>query len=263
MDPLLSRHQGRELIVPAIANIVSGVTGRFIGLFCGAADVFFHVEPRKGVLVDSRKPLIAFYEAVQREPDAVYDELQLLIKRAFSERTFNQILSKWNGKDFGVLFAAKLLYLNRSCAPGTFAVDQGQRFSATWGGLESLPGLPSLDDMRRASAALKRMRLYTKDYAYVLRAARKGDVVYVDAPTWGVAISYGGAMFTESDQIRLARLLRKASERGVSIVVSSTDCDAVQLMYGGWADTETFNNGQLLVSAMGSSVDRRQMSLFG
>lgn len=263
MDPLLNRSGGRTLIVPAIAKIAAEASGRFIGLFCGAADVFFVTEPRKGVLVDARKPLIAFYEAVQREPDAVYDELQRLMGLSFSERTFNQIRSKWNGKDFGVLFAAKLLYLNRSCATGTFSVDQGQRFSALWGGMPSPPPLPSLEDVRQASAALKRMRLYTKDYALVLRAARKGDVVYVDAPDWGVGISYGGAMFTETDHIRMSRLLRKASERGVSVLVSNTDCDAVQLLYGGWADTEAFDDGRLLISAIGSAMDRRQMSLFG
>jgi DNA adenine methylase len=251
------------MIVPAIAKIAAQASGRFICLFCGAADVFFTAEPTKGVLVDSRTPLIAFYEAVQREPDAVYDELQRLMKLSFSERTFNQIRSKWNGKDFGVLFAAKLLYLNRSCAPGTFSVDQGQRFSAIWGGLSSPPTLPSLDDVRRASAALKRMRLYTKDYAYVLRAARKGDVIYVDAPDWGVGISYGGAMFTETDHLRLSRLLRKSSERGVTVLVSNTDCDAMQLLYGGWADTEVFDGDRILISAVGSAMDRRQMSLFG
>lgn len=263
MDPLLNRSAGREMIAPAIAKTISVASGRFIGLFCGAADVFFMAEPDSGVLVDSRKPIIAFYEAIQREPDAVHDELQRLLKLSFSERTFNQIRSKWNGKDFGVLFAAKLLYLNRICVPGTFSVDQGQRFSALWGGMSSPPGVPSLDDIRLASAALKRMRLYTKDYAYVLRAARKGDVIYVDAPDWGVDISYGGAMFTETDHVRLSRLLRKASERGVSVLVSNVDCDAVQLLYGGWADTEVFDGGRLLISAIGSAIDRRQMSLFG
>jgi DNA adenine methylase len=237
--------------------------GRFIGLFCGAADAFFAARPPRGVLVDARKPYVAFYEAVQREPDAVHDELQKLLKLSFSERTFNQIRSKWNGKDFGVLFAAKFLYLNRVCADGSFSVDQGQRFTAVWGGLSSLPNFPSLEDVKRASTALKRVRLYTKDYALVLRAARKGDVIYADAPPWGTGIAYGGSLFTEADHVRLARLLRKASERGVTVLVSNADSEGIQALYGNWADTESFDGDQVLISAVGSFLDRRQMNLFG
>jgi DNA adenine methylase len=263
MDPLLSRPKDRSIVVPSIAKMVGGASGRFIGLFCGAADVFFASEPSRGVLVDARKPYVAFYEAIQREPDAVFEELQKLLKLSFSERTFNQIRSKWNGKDFGVVFAAKFLYLNRVCADGSFSVDQGQRFTATWGELYKLPSFPSLDDMKRASAALKRVRLYTKDYALVLRAARKGDVVYADAPPWGTGIAYGGSVFTESDHVRLARLLRKASERGVTVLVSNADCEGIQALYGSWADTEAFDGDQVVVSAVGSFMDRKQMNLFG
>lgn len=261
MEALLSRPSDRHAIVAALAQkVISLSNGRFIGLFCDTADVFFSVEPTRGVLADARKPLIAFYEAIQREPDAVYEELRKLLDKPLTERTFNQIKSKWNGKDFGVLFAAKFLYLNKLCAPGSFSVDLGQRFAAQWGNVDS-PGFPSLDDLKRASAVLRRMRLYTKDYAYVLRAARKGDVVYVDSPTWGVGISYGGALFAESEHNRLARLLRRAADRGVTVVASNADCDPVRALYEPWADTETVGDF-VMISSVGSYMDRKQMNLF-
>jgi DNA adenine methylase len=229
-------------------------------MFCDTADVFFKVEPTRGVLVDARKPIIAFYEAVQREPDAVHEELQKLLDKPQTERTFNQIRSKWNGKDFGVVFAAKMLYLNRACRPGSFSVDLGQRFSAECG-LWSCSTFPSLGELRQASAILRRMRLYTKDYAYVLRAARKGDVVYVDSPSWGVGISYGGVIFAESEQNRLARLLRRAADRGVTVICSNLDCEPVRALYEPWADTETVGDF-VMISSVGSYMDRKQMSLF-
>jgi DNA adenine methylase len=262
MEPLLTRPNDRSAIVAAVAQkAISVSNGRFIGLFCDAADVFFAVEPARGVLVDARKPIVAFYEAVQREPDAVHEELQKLIDKPLTERTFNHVRSKWNGKDFGVLFAAKFLYLNRVCAPGTFSVDLGQRFAAQWGDISN-PSFPSLENLKQASALLRRMRLYTKDYAYVLRAARKGDVVYVDSPTWGVGISYGGALFAESEHNRLARLLRRASDRGVTVIASNADCEPVRALYEPWADTETIGEF-VMISSVGSYMDRRQMSLFG
>jgi DNA adenine methylase len=261
MEALLSRPNDRHAIVAAVAQkAISLSNGRFIGLFCDAADVFFAIEPTRGVLVDARKPIIAFYEAIQREPDGVYEELRKLLDKPQTERTFNQIKAKWNGKDFGVLFAAKFLYLNKVCVPGSFSVDLGQRFAAEWDGGRQ-PSFPSLEDLKRASSVLRRMRLYTKDYAYVLRAARKGDVVYVDSPTWGVGISYGGTLFAESEHNRLARLLRRAADRGVTVLASNADCEPIRALYEPWADTETVGDF-VMISSVGSYMDRKQMSLF-
>lgn len=262
MEPLLSCPADRKAVVDAIVQKASSLGGgRFIGLFCGVADVFFSIEPGRGVLVDARKPLIAFYEAIQREPDGVYEELKKLLDRPITERTFNQIKSKWNGRDFGVIFAAKFLYLNRMCVPGTFSVDLGQRFAATWKNGIS-PIFPSQEHMRHASGVLRRVRLYTKDYSYVLRAARKGDIIYVDAPTWGVGISYGGSLFAENEHNRLARLLRRASDRGVTVLTSNIDCEAIRALYEHWADTESVGKS-IMISSVGSYMDRKQMNLFG
>lgn len=262
MEPLLRSDESRKSVSSALIEKAKSLgNGRFVGVFCGLSDVFFSVEPSKGVLIDARKPIIAFYEAVQREPDAVYDEVQRLLGQPFNEKTFNQIRSKWNGKDFGVLFAAKFLYLNRTSLLGSFSVDLGQRFSASWGGLSSPPSFPTLDELRSASSALRNVRLYTNDYAYVLRACRKGDLVYVDLPSWGIAVPYGGSVFSEDDHARIGRLLRKASNRGVNVIASNLDCEAIRMIYGTWSDIEVIDDWAV-ISAAGSYFDRKQMSLF-
>ena len=264
----------RPSIVPIVADRVSSCLssgGRFVGLFTGGAGVFFSSEPSRGVLSDARKPLMACYEAIQRDPVAVYDELSGLIDGGFGEDAFNRVKDGWNGRDFGVRFAAKFLYLSKVSARNSFFADVGQRFTAKWVDRARSPSLPSLAQLKYASSLLRNFRLYTRDYSYIIRAAHAGDVIYVDAPCWGETVSYGGGVFGEKEHRRLSRLLSKASDRGVRVFVSNIDCDEVRALYGSWADVDLLpvtrrgpgrSAKEVLFSAMTPFVDRNQLSLF-
>lgn len=276
MKPLLKWPGERPSVIPIVADRISDCLaqgGRFIDLFAGGASVFFMLEPARGVLVDARRPLMAFYEAVQRDPTAVYDELQRLIDSGFDEVSFERVKSGWNGRDFGVRFAAKFIYLSKSSKKGSFFADVGQSFTAKWIDRKRQPTFPSLGKFQAASSLLRRFRLYTRDYSYIVRAAHKGDVIYADAPYWGMRAPYGGGIFGEKDHRRLARLLGKASDRGVRVFVSNIDCDGIRDLYGSWADIDELPikrrggglagpSQEVLLSATTPFAERNQLNLF-
>jgi len=276
MKPLLRWPGDRPSVTPIVsARILESLSreGRFLCLFTGGASVFFMLEPGRGVLVDARRPLMAFYEAVQRDPVAVHDELQELVALGFEEDSFNYVKDDWNGRDFGVKFAARFLYLNRVSRKGSFFADIGQSFTATWVQRKRPPSFPSLNQFRAAASLLRRFRLYTRDYSYIVRAAHAGDVIYADVPYWGTDVPYGGAMFAEREQRRLARLLGRASDRGVRVFVSNIECEGIHQLYGGWADIELLpvsrsSSGpgpcrqEVLLSATTSFIERNQLRLF-
>jgi DNA adenine methylase len=249
--------------------------GRFIELFAGSAAVFFDMEPERAVLVDVCGPLIAFYEAIQREPDAFCDEIDELLKLPFGKETYYDIRDSWNGRDFGVKFAARLMYLNKLCFNGLFRLNQSLKFNSPWGKKPKMPAFPPRSEISRASQLLSRAKLYHRDFSNILRAAHAGDVVYADPPYWGTFDGYAGKIFREQQQRKLAGMLARASDRGVTIFASNIDCEEVRDLYS-WADIETVpvlhsvgaskesrrKVSELLISATTSYIDRNQLNLF-
>lgn len=278
MKPLLKWTGGKRRIADLIARKVQEQMtdrSRYIELFAGGAAVFFYMEPKNAVLVDLCKPLVSFYEAVRREPGSFSDELDRLIELPFGEETFQRVRAEWNGRDFGVRFAARLMYLNRTCFNGLFRLNSNLEFNVPWGKKEKLPEFPSREEIKRASDLLKRATIYNNDYSYVLRATHKGDVAYADPPYLGTYDGYTGSEFTHKDHRKLAAGLHRAAKRGVSVFTSNVGSEDVRSLYG-WATVETVsvrhNVGasaasrkvvdEILASAIGPVSDPRQLALF-
>jgi DNA adenine methylase len=279
MKPLLKWPGGKRRIAEEIAQRIRPLmddNSRYVECFAGGAAVFFHLEPKRAVLVDVCKPLVSFYEALRREPKSFCDELDRLIEMPFTEENFNRLKQEWNGHDFGVKFAARLLYLNRTCFNGLFRLNEQLGFNVAWGKMAKLPTFPSREDLKAASDLLRRATLYSRDYRYVLRSTHKGDVVFADPPYWGTYDRYAGQSFTEKDQRGLAQRLQSAVKRGVAVFASNIDCPPIRGMYGDWSHIDIIkvrhkigqtaesrkDVNEVLVSALPPMQNRKQLALF-
>lgn len=279
MDPLLKWPGGKRRIAALIADKLApslAQGGRYVELFAGGAAVFFHLEPKEAVLVDVCKPLISFYEAIKREPDAVSEELLRLTHLPLNEDTYLKIRGEWSGNDFGVKFAARFLYLNRTGFNGLFRLNKDKGYNVAWGKKEKMPFFPSPEDVSKASSLLKTTKLYSKDYSRVLRATHSGDVLYGDPPYWETYDRYNGDGFNEADHRRLAKSLSRAAKRGVSVFVSNIDCEGVRKAYE-WATIDVVpvrhkisctSEGRKTVDEVIAWVvppfsDHRQIDMFG
>jgi DNA adenine methylase len=275
MEPLLKWPGGKRRLAQYICKSIGKIPddGRYIELFAGSAAVFFHLMPKNAVLVDVCKPVIYFYEAIQREPEVFCDELERLLELPHSEETYNQIKRQWNGSDFGVRFAAQLLYLNKLGFNGLFRLNQKSEFNVAWGKKKKQPAFPSRETIMQASDLLKGAKLYAADYSNVLRSTHKNDVVYADPPYYGTYDRYSGFSFKDDDHKKLALGLLHAVERGVDVYASNIDNEAVRQMYSGWSQLEVVSLlhkigctsesrkkvDELFIVARGSSGDPRQM----
>lgn len=258
MEPLLKWPGSKRRVAAELSAKISAdinPKGRYVELFAGSAALFFHMEPRRAVLVDINKPLIAFYEAVQREPNAFYDETQRLIELPHCEDTFLKIRGEWNGRDFGTKFAARLLYLNKVCFNGLFRLNKDLVFNVPWGKKENLPEFPSKDEVLAASELLRRAKLYHRDFGTVLRTTHCYDTVFCDPPYYGTFDGYAGGKFTDHDQQRLARGLKSAAARGVNAYATNTDCPEIRRLYEDWSQIETIK----VLHRIGASADSRKV----
>ncbi len=239
MQPLLKWPGGKRRIVTQLAAAVGVIpdNGRYLELFGGSGALLFHMKPARAVLVDTCKPLISFYEAIQREPQAFYDETCKLLELPFCEETYNAIKADWSGHDFGVKCAARLLYMNKLGFNGLFRLNRKLGYNVAWGKKAKMPAFPTLLDVQEASQVLNNTKLYNKDYSVILRSAHQGDVVYADPPYWNTYDRYSGEGFSNEDHRQLAIALHEAAGRGVKIVASNIDCEDVRTLYS-WADID-------------------------
>lgn len=281
MEPILRWAGGKRRLVHAIAPKLLETYDpfnskqRYVELFAGGAALFFYLQPNNGVLVDSCKPLINFYEALQREPLALYNELEKLKALPHEKSSYDNVRADWLADDFGVKFAAKMLYLNKLCFNGLFRLNQSKQFNVPWGKKKKQPKFPTLAQLLEYALVLKTTSLYCCDFNNVLRATHEYDTVYLDPPYWHTYDKYNGDGFTEEDHRRLAEACLGAVQRRVNIVASNIDCQSVRDFYGGWSSIDVISIkhqvgaknerrrqvDEVIITARPSTLNNKQMSL--
>jgi DNA adenine methylase len=103
------------------------------------------------------------------------------------------------------------------------------------------PRICDPERLRAASRALAGIELVPGDFAAIVGQRRLGadDFVYLDPPYVPLSrtasfTGYAGA-FSMAHQERLAKLLRKLSDRGIAAVLSNSDCAETRRLYQGLA----------------------------
>jgi DNA adenine methylase len=68
------------------------------------------------------------------------------------------------------------------------------------------------------------------DYRDVIENAQKGDFIYLDPP-YGRFTEYTRKRFRREDQIQLAEVFRKLSDRGCFVLLSNSDTPFIRELY--------------------------------
>ncbi len=134
--------------------------------------------------------------------------------------------------------ASLLLYLNRTCFNGLYRVNAKGEFNVPFGGYKD-PDFVQEERILAASKILKHLRIMNKDFSYVLRAAKEGDLVYFDPPyqpvsTTSAFTAYNKDGFGIEEQRRLADLMSKLNEKKVLVVLSNSAADEMVEYIKGW-----------------------------
>jgi DNA adenine methylase len=238
MDPMLRWPGGKtRLLNYILPKIDIHSKGRYIEPFLGGGSVFFALEPKRAIIADLCKPLISFYEAIQREPNAVLQEMAGLISSNFTQNNYYNLRSQFNYNDFGVKFAARLWYLNKTGFNGLFRLNNSLEYNVPWGNKKKAPTLPEHYKINIMSELLNRTKLYCRDYRETVKLAKRNDFIYLDPPYWHTYSGYTGFGFTNKQQLELATTLKRLSRRGVRILASNIDCEEVRKAYK-WAHIE-------------------------
>jgi DNA adenine methylase len=208
---------------------------RYFEPFVGSAALFFALRPAEATLSDVNPELIDCYVAVQRHVERLVSALR---RHEYDEQLYYQVRQQDPAALDLPARAARTIYLNKTGYNGLYRVNRAGRFNVPFGRYTN-PGFrspDSVDNLRACSRVLRGAKLAVRDFAQVVRHARKGDFVYFDPPYVPLSetsafTSYAAGGFGPAEQQRLAEIVGELSDRGVLVMLSNSDAPAVRELY--------------------------------
>lgn len=230
--PFLKWAGGKSQLLPEILKRIPVTFRRYFEPFLGSGAVFFALAPESAVLSDANDELVSTFTAVRDDVDAVIASLRTHVNtEAHFLRTREVVPAQLPICER----AARLIYLNRTCYNGLYRVNRRGQFNTPFGRYEN-PTICNEEQLRSASAALKRSRLISDDYRRATRLAREGDFVYFDPPYFPVSKysdfrRYHSQPFAEAEHRELFAEMVRLAERGCHVMASNSDCDFTRALY--------------------------------
>jgi DNA adenine methylase len=211
--------------------------------FLGGGAVFFWLADARGVreasLNDLNKDLIEAYSAVRDTVEPLIAELADLATRYLAmdavERAEFYYTQRATMPLDPVRRTARLIFLNKTCFNGLYRVNRSGLFNVPHGDY-TRPRILDAEVLRACSRSLNRVQLSSLDFEEACEAAKPGDFVYLDPPYQPLSAtsrftSYTKSDFDYSNQLRLADVFARLTQRGVVAVLSNSDHPDVERLY--------------------------------
>ena len=224
---------------------------RFVDPFVGGASLPCYL--RKGgftgpmLLSDANRPLMAVWQALQQDPDALVARVGAM--RKLEGRSVFEVFRgeldalykpqvKLGARPLQVStveVAARWIYLNRRTFSGLSRVNRQGGLNMPWG---EDAALPSEATLRKASAAMAGAELRVCSFEEVIAETRAGDLIYADPPYMALdgkqAFTAYSGTFDVRHHRRLEQLCREADGRGVKFLACNADCQDARTIWRDW-----------------------------
>ena len=242
MTPTVKWAGGKRALVDTLVALLPEKFGRYYEPFFGGGALFCALQPEAATIGDTNPGLMALYKKVRDEPDDLCRQLYELEKTynnadfAVQVNMYYRLRTMYNfyKKDLPAVF----VFLNKTCFNGLYRENRRGDYNTPFGKHSSVR---LYDDMNIQywHTALQNTTIITPDFLCgdfedTVSEASCGDFVYLDPPYWGTYCRYRGGRFTYADNMRLARLMARLSEKGVYCMLSNADCSFIRKRYAAY-----------------------------
>jgi DNA adenine methylase len=234
-SPLLRWAGSKRNYLHTLKKFTSHSPKRYLEPFCGSASLFFELAPKKSVLADINRPLIAFYRGVQRDAGGVYDAV---LRLARDKETYYEVRNSFKTEVDAVTRAAYFYYLNKNCFNGLYRTSKEGTFNVPFS--ESRTGrYPPKEVFVEMCSRLNGAQLVCADFERVIRDhARSGDLIYLDPPYSSIGRypfrEYFPGCFSVGDVERMSTLLDYIDGMNASFILTYSSGLAIDIKRKGW-----------------------------
>lgn len=253
MDSFLRWAGSKRQLLGKLSAFSPEAYERYIEPFAGSACLFFHLEPKEGILGDLNSDLIRTMRALQRDVSLVLECLRRIRK---GERSYYALRRKNPVLLSDAESAARFIFLNHYCFNGIFRTNLAGQFNVPYGPPKNDSSINE-ERIVQASRSLQRATLHNGDYRETLELARRGDFVYMDPPyaieSRRVFSEYLPGTFSKDDLRQLGETLESLDSRGVHFLISYGDSPEARRLLKPWKPRRVWTRRHIA----GFACDRR------
>lgn len=239
--PFVKWAGGKRQLIPILNQNLPESFGTYYEPFLGGGALLFHIlaerDGQKCSISDLNSDLVLSYVTIRDKID------DLILSLKSHEKNYQKDSSRYyysvrdtNPKS-DVEKTSRLIFLNRTCFNGLYRVNSKGKFNVPLGKYTN-PNIVNEENLRSVSHILKKSKVSVncRDFAAVLRDAKKNDLVYFDPPYQPVSntanfTSYTNKDFTFDDLERLAELCNNLDSKGCKVLLSNSDSKEVAKMF--------------------------------
>jgi DNA adenine methylase len=224
----------------------------YVEPFLGGGAIFFALSPKKAVLSDLNRDLIATYQAVKTNWRDVLEKLNSHQKEHLIDANYYyEVRGGVPGNEIEA--AARFIYLNRTCFNGLYRVNLNGIFNVPKGTKNSVvfPG----ENFEKISARLQSAKFIACDFEETIGNASPGDFLFLDPPytvkhNENGFLNYNEKIFSWKDQERLAQCVRKFARRGGKALITNAAHPSVVELFSGLGSIIFTNRESVIASGV-------------
>ena len=259
VHPFVKWAGGKRQLLSELGKLVPRQFNSYHEPFLGGGAMFYYLvaSGRKftAYLSDTNVELVTTYNAIRDNPKGViellrkydYEYKAYTFRSKEQEDYYYRLRTLYNNLVLSIdrvqlsrdiEIAALFIALNKTCHGGLYRVNGRGEFNTPWGRYKN-PLICDSHNLENVSNALARATLFAGDYTDAAENAQKGDFVYLDPPYDPVSYTsnftaYTSNGFGHEDQVQLANVSRKLSDRGCMVLLSNSDTPFIRELYSGF-----------------------------
>ena len=242
LRPFVKWAGGKTQLLDRLHAYMPKTYNNYFEPFIGGGSFFLNIAPKKATINDFNAELVCAYKCFQN--DELFESLKSELKKHeanHSEEYYYQIRSMDKEEGFLTLpiyvRAARMIYLNKSCFNGLYRVNSKGYFNVPSGRKKKVVTFDEENfNSLREYFRNHDITILNGDFEDAVKSAKAGDFVYFDPPYDVIEnknsfTSYAKNDFRKDEQIRLARLYKKLSDKGVFVMLSNHNTSFINELY--------------------------------
>ena len=245
VHPFVKWAGGKTQLLEIIESHLPETFNRYFEPFVGGGALLFKLQPKAFSINDSNEELICVYKCL--ENNELFELLkQELVKNEenHSEEYYYQVreMDKLEGFNNLPIYvrAGRMIYLNKACFNGLYRVNSKGYFNVPSGKKKVVNCFDkkTFDNLNLFFKNRKPV-ITSIDFEEAVKNAKTGDFVYFDPPydTWeekNSFTSYDKNAFGKEEQVRLAKVFKELSDKGVYVMLSNHNTKFINELYKGF-----------------------------
>ena len=245
VHPFVKWAGGKTQLLEVIESHLPETFNRYFEPFVGGGALLFKLQPKALSINDSNEELICVYKCLEN------NELFELLKKELlkheenhSEEYYYQVREMDKLEEFSNLpiyiRAGRMIYLNKACFNGLYRVNSKGYFNVPSGKKKVVNCFDkkTFDNLNLFFKNRKPV-ITSIDFEEAVKNAKAGDFVYFDPPydTWeekNSFTSYDKNAFGKEEQVRLAKVFKELSDKGVYVMLSNHNTKYINELYDGF-----------------------------